>query len=66
MQRQNQICSSGALCFDVKEEEGGREEEGAVMAMVYVLFFTYKKERCPREIIRERRTAGMKRNCRGV
>ena len=44
MQRQNQICSSGALCFDVKEEEGGREEEGAAMAMVYVLFFTCKRD----------------------
>jgi len=66
MQRQNQICSSGALCFDVKEEEGGREEEGAAMAMVYVIFFTCKRQGRPREIIRERRTAGMKRNCRGV
>ena len=42
-----------------KREEGNRK--GAAMAVVSVLSFMCNREGCPREIFRERRTAGMEK-----
>ena len=42
-----------------EREEGNRK--GAAMAVVSVLSFMCNREGCPREIFRERRTAGMEK-----
>jgi hypothetical protein len=46
--------------MEMRERDEGKRK-GVAMAMVSVLFFTCKREGRPREIIRERRTAGMQK-----